>query len=376
MEHMDRWLREQCRNILDQKISDSTKEQYRTVGLRLEKTRSQLGEHVDLSAYVGNAKTFYAYRAATRFYAAEEGRKAISAYDKATKQNDAIAKAEAWQKIVMYAADLVRYPKDSTPGLPNNTEIKLGLTDKKQAGEPAEAKKNGVAAIGKSTSKLSDANAINKKYPEWKYLLWEHFSTTKSHWLDQVAVSSLTGCRPAELNDVDIQQKNGMLVITIPGAKVREFSGQPWRRFTIKNDGSAEFKHLFDLAEHTSNIKSHGLGDDAFSAALSYAGKKVLPKAPRMSAYVYRHSLAADLKADKCTREQIAAALGQAVTKTQDTYGRAKGGRSQTRTISVEAARTIKVTHDPRYTTESPENAPADLVAPMSETFNTPGFDL
>ena len=94
----------------------------------------------------------------------------------------------------------------------------------------------------------------------------------------------------------------------------------------------------------------------------------MLRGAERLSGYVYRHALASDMKADGATREQIAMALGHAVTKTQDTYGRAVGGGAGKRIFSVTAAREVKVTHDPRFT--STPNIPA----PNTQTWDTPGF--
>ena len=104
------------------------------------------------------------------------------------------------------------------------------------------------------------------------------------------------------------------------------------------------------------------------SALHSHALAQVLRGAERLSGYVYRHALASDMKADGATREQIAMALGHAVTKTQDTYGRAVGGGAGKRIFSVTAAREVKVTHDPRFT--STPNIPA----PNTQTWDTPGF--
>ena len=75
------------------------------------------------------------------------------------------------------------------------------------------------------------------------------------------------------------------------------------------------------------------------------------------------------MKADGATREQIAMALGHAVTKTQDTYGRAVGGGAGKRIFSVTAAREVKVTHDPRFT------RPPTMPAP-TQTWDTPGFSV
>lgn len=61
---------------------------------------------------------------------------------------------------------------------------------------------------------------------------------------------------------------------------------------------------------------------DAFSIALSRAGAQVLRSARRdLSGYVYRHAFASDLKADRATKEQIAQALGHAVTRPKTPTG-------------------------------------------------------
>ena len=66
-----------------------------------------------------------------------------------------------------------------------------------------------------------------------------------------------------------------------------------------------------------------------------------MPKAERLSGYVYRHAFASDMKADGASKETIAKALGHAVTKTQDAYGRALGGTAGRRLVSVSAAREV-----------------------------------
>ena len=102
---------------------------------------------------------------------------------------------------------------------------------------------------------------------------------------------------------------------------------------------------------------------DAFSAALARAGAQVLPGDHRLSGYVYRHAFASDLKADGASREQLAQALGHAVTKTQDAYGRAIGGAAGRRLVSVSAAREVRATHDTRYTNPAPQIAPQAMPA-------------
>jgi integrase len=284
--------------------------------------------------------------------------------------------------MLSYAADLKQYPKDAQAGLPNPQMVALGLQDEKQASPIKGVKKNTTT----DNTKLKDTNKINKMFPEWKSLVWERLKSIESPWIDQTAIAALTGCRPVELErGITVENTGDRIVITIPGAKVRENSGQPWRRFTIKNDGSAEWSHLASrvAAGCSQEFKSHA-GEDAFTKALERAGAQVLPKAPSMSAYVYRHSLASDMKADGAGRVEIAMALGHAVTKTQDTYGRAAGGKSGMRSMKLEAAREVKITHDTRYTNPTPTPPHIAPTAPPSAppasansfTYSSPSFDL
>lgn len=366
------WLRDQAREILAVDINEKTKEQHCRNGARLDAVRVD-GEAISLEKYEGVASTFYAYRASVRWHAASSGLDALRAYDSAKKAKDDVAAAAAWQRVVYAAADLKTYPKDAAPGLPNSKNIALGLEDARPESVPARAKREGRTAIApRETSKLKAANSIAKKYPDWRELLWVQLASIESPWLDHTAVAALTGARPEELRTAKFQRFEGGLRVGITGAKVSATKGQAWRMFTLKNDGSSEFAHLFEKAkkEWLTVDLPDGITDypDAFSAALARAGKKVLPKAERMSGYVYRHALASDLKADGFSREQIAAALGHAVTKTQDAYGRAVGGKAGKRALSVECAREIKATHDTRYTTPAPQ------IAPQTISFSTPSF--
>ena len=382
VEHIDKWIRETANEVLANKVSDESKEQYRKVGARLEASRSQQGEPIDLSAYHSSKSTYYAYRAALRFHAAEQAKIAAYEYEKARKAGDVLKKAEAYQRMLSYAADLKQHPKDALAGLPDKKMVALGLVDAKQESACAGVKKK----VTKDTTKLKDTNKINKMFPQWKELVWGRLTSIQSPWLDQTAIASLTGCRPVELiRGVTVENKGDRIVITIPGAKVRENSGQPWRRFTIKNDGSAEWLHLANRvsAGTSQELKAHA-SEDAFSDALFRAGEQVMPKAPRMTGYVYRHSLASDMKADGAGRVEIAMALGHAVTKTQDTYGRATGGKSGMRSMKIEAAREVKITHDTRYTDPTPTPSHIAPTAPPSAppasansfTYSSPSFDL
>ena len=373
------WLREQVKEILATKVSEKTQAQYERNGKRLNAQRVE-SEAVSLEKYEGSASTFYAYRAAVRWHAAKRGHDAVNEYDSAKKLGDDAAAADAWQRVLYAAADLKTYPKDAAPGVfPTRKELAAGLADPKQEGAPARAKREGREATSKrETAKLGAANSITKKYPDWRERLWLRLVEIESPWLDHTAIAALTGARPDELRTAKYQREGNTLKINITGAKVTEKNGQEWRIFTLKNDGSHEFSHLFGKAATAWKTVDmpDGVTDypDAFSAALARAGKKIFPGAKRMSGYVYRHVFASDLKKDGATYEHIAAALGHAATKTQRAYGSASGGTSGKRNLTVSCARKIRATHDARFTNPAPQISISQGSAPAPFTFSTPSF--
>ena len=376
IDNLGEWVRKESSARLGELVSDKTRKEYRRNGERLEKTRAP-GQPVDLSAFAGRGSTYYAYRAAVRYHAAEQASLALRDYERARKNKDPFAKEQARQRMFDYAVDLLEFARDKVPGVPTPKEIALGIADAKAPGVPALAKAAGTAATARrETAKLKAANTINRKVPGWREIIWARLVHVKSPWLDHTAVAALSGARPEELQTATFERVGNALCITINGAKVSASKGQKWRKLVIGNDGGSEFSHLFAKASE----KPRALAlppevtdyPDAFSAALARAGKQVFPAAcPRMSGYVYRHSFASDIKADGLARDLIAASLGHAVTKTQDTYGRAAGGRAGARAVSVTCDRAIKQTHDTRYTNP----APAPTVASAATfTFSTPSF--
>ena len=291
---------------------------------------------------------------------------------------DESAKKAAYASMLSAAADLARYPADAQPGLPatNLMAAAVALGDEstievlKKA--PSEFKKSKTGP-GKN-DKLKDANSI-QKIDGWRALIFGRLLAVDSPWVDHAAVAALTGCRPAEVASVRIEMGAGSeLVITIPGAKVSENSGQPFRKFSIKADAGVEFAHLMARVKSGAILLSSDSTASAFSEALKRAGKQSLgDKAPSMTGYVYRHALACDMKADGADRDAIASALGHAVTKTQNAYGRASGGKKGARVFQVEATRAIKQTHG-NGNRKAQSVAPVQAV-PSLPAYTSPGFN-
>ena len=259
-EKLDSWLRGEAAAILGTEVSPKTIEQYKRNGARLHAARVT-GQPVDLTKHEGSSATFYAYRAAVRWYAATHGIEAVREYSAAAKRGDEAAKADAWQRVLHFAADLVQYPKDAKPGLPSAKMVALGLDDAKPEGAPARAKREGRGDTQKrETAKLKAANSIARKYPDWRALVWDRLVAIKSKWLDHAAIAALTGARPEELRTAQIRRTATGIEIGITGAKVSDTKGQPWRLFALRDDGSAEYRHIAAMASKA--WKPVGLPDE------------------------------------------------------------------------------------------------------------------
>ena len=374
--NLERWLREQVQtHKKDKSNSAETKARYAQVAMTLDATRPRPGEPVQIEKQAKTKNTFYAYRAAVRWTALERAAAALRAYNNA--DNDADKKA-AYQVMLTSAADLVRYPADAQPGLPSSGLLllpKLSVMTLRfllSQSPRVSSRKDRTRQKRQAQRRERD-----QKIEGWRALIFARLAAVESPWIDHAAVAALTGCRPAEVASVRIERIKNALVITIPGAKVSETKGQPIRRFTIAKDSGPEFAHLLQRAKNGPVILSSDSTASAFSEALKQAGKQALgDKAPTMTGYIYRHALACDMKADGADRNEIAAALGHAVTKTQSHYGRASGGTKGARVFQIEAERPIKQTHGTgqhKGRDIAPTNAPEP--APV-KVFTSPGFEL
>lgn len=108
---------------------------------------------------------------------------------------------------------------------------------------------------------------------------------------------------------------------------------------------------------------------DALGTAVRRAGAQALGAETEFSAYVYRHTMAADLKADKLDREDIALVLGHSVTETASLYGYWQGGTPGVRQVVAEAPRVVKVNHRHGKLAAPPSSEPPSepLAAPSAE---------
>ncbi len=140
------------------------------------------------------------------------------------------------------------------------------------------------------------------------------------------------------------------MIFHVRGVKVSDVKGQPERTITVRSD-QPEFAFLSQqlaTAGRELILKApDGLKNptEALVAAVRRAGAAALGADWGFSAYVYRHSLAADCKKDGMARVDLAFLLGHSVTETGGLYGFWQGGRKGVRNISAVGTRVVKENH-------------------------------
>jgi integrase len=157
-----------------------------------------------------------------------------------------------------------------------------------------------------------------------------------------VALLWATGCRPAEIEKgVDVgRDDRGRLMVRIPGAKVHEGhgAGQPVRLLLIDEAspaGIALAGILGDARRLTVKRSATRLNKD-FEAIRRRVGGTASP-------YSMRHQVAADLKA-VMEVEDVAAALGHRVTRSQLRYGSIRQAKGGTAIVAARATYPVKET--------------------------------
>jgi len=149
-------------------------------------------------------------------------------------------------------------------------------------------------------------------------------------------VLNFCGLRPEELHKgVEIEWlASGSILLKIHGAKVlANIAGQLWRRMQLKAEALPTW-----FVNHVQNNKAMTVTaePDAMRAYLGRLSPVVLGpprkgKAPRLSAYAFRHALVTDLRDDGWSTEEIAAVIGELAAETVANYGLHRRGRGKLR---------------------------------------------
>ena len=156
-----------------------------------------------------------------------------------------------------------------------------------------------------------------------------------------LAISSLTGCRPAEIQKgIGLELSPPLLNICISGAKVGEDRGQEKRilKFNIKEFAQNEQFNLIMSKIKQNNKFEYKCSKQEYDSLRQY----LYINHPGFSLYTLRHRAASELKKDGFSEEMIAAFLGHRVTRSLENYGYARSGKGGPKVAGVEHSNAIK----------------------------------
>lgn len=279
------------------------------------------------------SRSFYYYRAAWVHHFSAEIRATLNEADKASRRKD----NDAWQREIDRLPALIQNLESYRPD-PNRENLTKGWVGA-WAVEAEKRQRNGTTV--KSHSKRVRLRGLPD---DWRTQMFSGLLQT-SKYRDIVSVLSATGARPAEFKSGIRVQTNGTdtLRFIIRGAKTSGGKyGQEERSFTVKAN-RPELEYLRSRAIESGGELVVTAEPGALSDKVRQLSGRVFPQLrSAVSAYVFRHQMAADLKASGLADADVSAALGHSVDDTKGAYGAAQSARGAGVVTQVTATRPVK----------------------------------
>ncbi len=215
---------------------------------------------------------------------------------------------------------------DAYPADPDRRHVTL------EAGERTTLSWSDHSKNRKRPKKKSKRNVLKYLPDDWMNRVWDQLPKEINHPRARgtaadlqaaVAVLSACGCRPAEIEKGVTVYVNaeGLVVIEVEGVKVSDTAGQESRQLFAKRNTSWT-RHLAALAgsgQAVITADANWLYDWVSRIGDRCEFPELKRRNERLSPYVYRHALSAQLKSQGWPEESIAA-LGHRVTRTQQHY--------------------------------------------------------
>ena len=299
-------------------LPDTTKDEYKSKAAQIneamkqERNRPSKRPILDrvFSRYAPVGASFFKYRAALAYRYTERIRHSLRVQDELQREGT----FEAWHNELERLTRL----KDSLILVHNLDRAQL-LKQTQQLPTKLKTKRFMVRRLARDWQRTVVAQArIDKKY----YL--------------PILTMALTGCRPSEVFGTRFQLINGKVRVVIAGSKVTKENGQEKRQFEMDPSRipmdlllmlqTLQFVDIKELEKETDRT--------ALRVYLNRMGKTLWPRSKVIiSPILFRHQMAANLKASDWESCQIAGVLGHASENTQNRYGvRSKKGKG---TLSV-----------------------------------------
>ena len=162
-----------------------------------------------------------------------------------------------------------------------------------------------------------------------------------------LAISSLTGCRPAELmKSISLELQGKQMHISISGAKVGKDRGQDQRKISFQIEdfkGNEQMNYILSKFLPGNNSYDYQLDRKEYNALRQYLHNNHRG----FSLYTLRHRVASDLKKEGLDPVNLAAFLGHRTTRSQENYGYARSGKGGPGVAGVECSNQIKDNQKP-----------------------------
>lgn len=194
----------------------------------------------------------------------------------------------------------------------------ISLLQEAEKSRPPEGERKRRAGRVGNLSKVSEG---------WQKSVYEQLN---DKWKPVFAVMALTGCRPGELNGLEIRptDQDGVLLFRIAGEKVTEHAGQAWRELKIDVRGAAGANELIAEIGKEGRVVEIEDSAQAITKAITRAAQraKLIRLDQTLPAYTCRNAVASGMKANGHSVEKVAAALGHSTDECQKRNGRARAG--------------------------------------------------
>lgn len=200
---------------------------------------------------------------------------------------------------------------------------------------------------GERKRRVGRVTNLSKVREGWQEII---YSSLCDKWKPAFAVMALTGCRPGELNGLEIRptDQKGVLWFRIKGKKVTEHAGQAWRELKIDVCGAVGADELIAEIGQEGGMVEIEDSPQAITKAITRAAQrtKLIRLDQTLPSYVCRNAVASGMKADGYGIEKVAAALGHSTDECQKFYGRARAGHKSGggQVLEVRTARPVKKT--------------------------------
>jgi integrase len=278
-------------------VSANTAGRYSATVTRM-KQQGQQPEHAD-------CKSSFEFRRAALVHVTRANLKAgLRDIDRAKRTGDLAAANEAYCRVLAGVQTLSRYPPS---------------TGNREQDMQRQSAYRGPRWPARSNSKRESARAAALP-ADWRDRMQCAACPSDRTAL---AVMAITGCRPAEVRGVKVQQDECSLKLTIPGAKVDETRGVNVREVTLDKAMLTQTQAGRDLkawlGERSIRTVAYRGSCEALRDRTARAAKRA--GLDNVTAYTYRHAMARDLRLEGASQSEISARLGHRAERSARDYG-------------------------------------------------------